>query len=161
MIYCDVGRQCSKLPRIYGQLGHLWWSAVDRSMARGNTIAIIRNHTKSDSCISGYSLLWYLQMSMHHHKLSGEKFKGVGRGKNTLIFSCLIKSLFKTSLNRVCNICSSASSLKNKDFTKSWMLSYSVLFYWHHLFCLMIYFNSATLDPHCNSNITLHNNSHF
>lgn len=73
LIYYIFGRQCSKLPCIYGQLGHLWWSAVDRSMACGNMIAIIRKHGKSDSCINGYSLLWYFKMSTHHHKLSGEE----------------------------------------------------------------------------------------
>ena len=99
LIYYLFGRQCSKLPCIYGQLGRLWWNAVDRSMARGNMIAIIRNHGKSDSCINGYSLLWYFKMSTHHHKLSGgKKFKDVERGKNTSICSSLIKSLFEIFL---------------------------------------------------------------
>lgn len=99
LIYYIFGRQCSKLPCIYGQLGHLWWSAVDRSMARGNMISIIRNHGKSDSCINGYSLLWYFKMSTYHHKLWGEKnVKDVGRGKNISIRSSLIKSLFAMSL---------------------------------------------------------------
>lgn len=81
LIYYIFGRQRSKLPCIYGQLGHLWWSAVDRSMARGNMIAIIRNHGKSDSCINGYSLLWYFKMSTCHHKLSGKKMQRCGERK--------------------------------------------------------------------------------
>ena len=89
LIYYLVGRQCSKLPCIYGQLGRLWWSAADRSMARGNMIAIIRNHGKSDSCISGYSLLWYFKMSTHHHKLSGEKNLRMRRKERTLLSAVL------------------------------------------------------------------------
>lgn len=89
LIYCIFGRQCSKLPCIYGQLGHLWWSTVDRSIAHGNAVAIIRNHGKSDSCINGYSLLWYFKMSMRHHKLSKEKNLKMWGEARTLLYTAL------------------------------------------------------------------------
>lgn len=92
LIYYIFGRQCSKLPCIYGQLGHVWWSAVDRSMARGNTIAIIRNNGKSDSCINGYSLLWYFKMSMHHHRPSGDTNLKMWGEERTLLSAVLQSS---------------------------------------------------------------------
>lgn len=89
--------QGSKLPCLSGQLGHLWCSEVDRNMACGNTMPIIRNHGKSDSCINRHPLLWYFKMSSTITDCQRGKKNVKIRGTTTSLFT-LIKLLLKMAL---------------------------------------------------------------
>lgn len=89
--------QSSKLLCLSRQLGHLCCSEVDRNMACGNTLPIIRNHGKSDSCIKCHPLLWYFKMSSTITDCQRGKNNVKIQGTTTSLFT-LIKLLLKMAL---------------------------------------------------------------